>query len=177
MKRGLSAWLASLALVLLMAAPLPVRAAELCAALEQLLEEASEGFPSARGTLMDADLGWYRCKLPIPGSTICRVEISVDPDDGDRRSIEHRWQQSSLDAAFLTAESMASEADACDLGELRAPTPGATGRRNRWTITAAFTETSLGGESLVVSFGARAAERRSEYFTIMSVTHATWREE
>lgn len=176
MGRLVSPWHPLLVLTVISLAPLPVRAGELCAVLEQLLAEAPEGFPNARGTLVDADLGWYRCRLPIPGSTICKVEISVDPEYGDSRTLEHRWQQSDQDAALAAAEAMATEAEACDLGEFRAPAPEATGRRNRWSITAAWNESSRGGESLVVSFGTRVVERRNEYFTTMSVSHATWNE-
>lgn len=148
------------------------QSSDICPVLRQLIEEAPRGFPSSRGELVDIGLGWYRCKNPIPGATICKVDLSQDDKD-IKNVISHNWQRSSMEDALSTSEALAEAASACDLGAYLAADYDAEPEERVWRIKVdGGIESDAVDEGVTIRFKARMNERANAPFALMEVTYS-----
>jgi hypothetical protein len=153
--------------------PLTLSAQEvdICPILAQLISESERGYPRVIGDVSIVELGWYRCRHPIPGSTTCKIELKREGRDVFNK-IEFGWQRVSMEDAVATAELLAESAAACDVGEFIAPSEYLDPEDRRWRIRVdGGVETSEFSEGVTIIFRSRFNTRVEEAFAMMSVNY------
>ncbi len=151
--------------------PASAQSIDLCPILSQLISESGKGFPTVRGDATISDLGWYRCRHPIPGSTTCKIELKKDGTDTHNK-IEFGWQRGSMEEAVATAEALAESAAACDLGEYVAPYEDLDPEDRKWRIRVdGGIDTPVLSEGVTIRFRSRFNSFAKAPFAMMDLSY------
>lgn len=143
---------------------------DICAVVGELIDEATAGFPNTRGELRNQVGSFqYRCSLPIPGSTTCRIRMSKNPKNADYE-IVHGWNTPTQAAALEIAESLAESVANCELGEYEAPFDDDDSPEREWIVHVdGGLETEDLEEAVTIRVATKYNQLPKDYSALMTV--------